>query len=266
MMTARLAVSVGVTVAMAVGVASAGPTMYKLGTATGGIAVYYNDTTEIPTNVSYFRAQSSNSMTDVNGAQFLFSTEEIDPNYPGISPATVFGTGKQFGLDLIVEHPTNTRTIPVLTGVDHTPPPTYAVNPTSLGPVAWALNDYKSGGPTNPSAVVVNTLFLGLAGQVSEFTLKPLGGGSYEAHFAGTLASDGIVRWYSEGTPDTDWSVFGIATWVIFEGNLTYIRANDTTLGMDFYEGSIDFYAVPEPTTMAMLALVGVGFRLRRRK
>lgn len=242
------------------------PTMFKLGTGTGGVAVYYNDTAENPLNVSYFRAQYANSMTDVNGAQFSFSTVEIDPNYPGISPATIFGTHDNFGFDLIVEWETNTGVVPELHGVDRTPPPTYDLNPTDMGEMLWGLSDYKSGGPTNPSAIIVNTLFRGLAGTVLDYELQAITGG-WQMSLAGTLRSDNLAHWYTEGTPDTAWdAAYGIADWLYFESTLTYLVANDTTPGMDFYAGTIDLYVVPEPATVTLLMLGGVLVASRRKR
>jgi hypothetical protein len=241
------------------------PTMIKLGTATGGVAVYYNDATENPSNISYYRAQYANSMTDVNGAQFSFSTEDIDPNYPGISPAAIFGTHDNFGFDMLVEWGTNTGVVPELHGVDRTPPPTYDLNPTDMGEMMWGVSDYKSGGPTNPSAVMVNTLFRGMAGTVLDFDLQEITGG-WQMSLTGTLRSDNLVHWYGEGTSDTVWdAAYGIANWLYFESALTYLVADDTTPGMDFYAGTIDLYVVPEPATLTLLVLGGALVASRRK-
>ncbi len=241
-------------------------TMYKLGTATGGVAVYYNDTVENPTNVSYFRAQCANSMTDVNGAQFSFSTEELDPNYPGISPATIFGTHDNFGFDLVVEWQTNTGVVPELHGVDRTPAPNYELDPTDMGEMLWGLSDYKSGGPTNPSAVMVNTLFRGLSLAVEDYELQTISGG-WQMDLAGTLRSDNLAHWYSEGVADTAWDAsYGVANWLYFEGTLTYLVAEDTTPGMDFYAGTIDLYGVPEPASLGLLLLGGAAIAARRKR
>lgn len=241
-------------------------TMHKLGTATGGVAVYYNDAVESPANVSYYRAQYANSMTDVNGAHFSFSTEELDPNYPGISPATIFGTHDNFGFDLVVEWETNTGVVPELHGVDRTPPPAYELDPTDMGEMLWGLSDYKSGGPTNPSAVAVNTLFRGLSLAVEDYDLQAISGG-WQMDLAGTLRSDNLAHWYSEGIPDTAWDAsFGIAKWLYFESTLTYLVAEDTTPGMDFYAGSIDLYGVPEPASLGLLLFGAVAIAARRKR
>ncbi len=242
------------------------PTMYKLGTATGGIAVYFNSEEETPTNVAYFRAQYNNSVTALNGAQFTFSDEAPDPNFPLLTPAAVFGSGSQFGFDLIAVAPTNTLTPPTFTGVDRTPPPSYALDPTDMGELPWGVSDYKSGGPGNDTAVIVNTLFAGESLYVDGdgFVLTEISGG-FEATFTGTLRTDGLVHWYGEGISDTPWGTYGIADWCYFEGTLTYLTAEDHTPGMDFYAGSIDFWAVPEPGTVALVLLGGLSLLRRRR-
>jgi len=220
------------------------------------MAVYYNSTTENPFNIAYFRAQAVNSVTDVKGAIFTFSNEPVDPNYPGITPKTVFGDNGQFRLDLIIEAPTNQITVPVLLGVDRTPPPDYTYNPTSLGPVMGGINDYKSG-------VVVNTLFK-VVGGTADVSIESLGGSNYKAVFSGTLDTDGVVRWFGEGIADTVFTDLGIPPWVEFSGELIYTRADDTTPGMDFYAGSIDFYALPEPASLGFLLLSGLPWLSRR--
>ncbi|MBN1344464.1 MAG: PEP-CTERM sorting domain-containing protein [Phycisphaerae bacterium] len=236
-------------------VSNAEPVRYKLGTATGGIAVYYNSGDENPLNLAYFRAQAYNSVTDVRGAGFAFSTEEIDPNYPGITPAAVFGDHGQFRFDLIMAHSTCTIPVPELVGVDRTPAPTYAYDPTSLGAMLAAVSGYQGAG-------VVNTLVVGQDG-IGSVGYESLGDANWKATFSGSLLTDGTVRWYTEGVGDTSFTALGISPWIEFSGDLYYWRANDTTVGMDFYEGSIDFYVVPEPMTLSLLGL-GILALVRR--
>jgi len=74
-------------------------TWVPVGTAEGGIAVYFNDTNEVPTNVSYIRVQYANSTTNVNGA----SISMLEPF------KTIFGDLGQYGFDGIALAPTNTN-------------------------------------------------------------------------------------------------------------------------------------------------------------
>lgn len=75
-----------------VGLAVQAQTWVPTGTATGGVAVYYNDTNEDPTNVSYLRVQYANSTTNVNGA----SISMLEPF------TTIFGDLGQYGFDAIL--------------------------------------------------------------------------------------------------------------------------------------------------------------------
>jgi hypothetical protein len=239
------------------GIAVGAPVKYKIGTTTGGVAVYYNDTNENPLNIAYFRAQAYNSITDVAGAAFAFSTEPIDPNYPAITPAAVFGDHGQFRFDMILEYPSNRISVPVLVGLDRTPAPDYDYNPTSLGSMKAAVNHYNG-------TTLINTLFKVDDGTATG-AYESLGGGNWKVTFSGTLDTDGVVRWYSPGTPDTPFSSYGLAPWVEFSGELIYTRADDYTPGMDFYAGNIDFYGVPEPGTVGLLLLGGLVLAHRKR-
>lgn len=242
------------------------PKDFHLGSASGGIAVYYNDTSEGPTNVSYFRAQAHNSMTDVRGAQFAFSTIAPDPNYPTMTPAVIFGSHDNFGFDLIAEFETNTSVVPELHGVDRTPASSgYALDPQDMGPMAWGINDYKPGGVTGPTSAIVNTLIKGIAGEVLSYELEPVQGG-WQMTMGGTLRTDNFAYWYGEGIANSPWEAsYGVAPYVWFEGTLTYLVADDVTPGMDFYAGTIDFYAVPEPASLLLL-VAGAMPLLRRRR
>lgn len=120
-----------------------------VGTATGGVAVYFNNATEIPANVSYLRVQYENSITDVNGAW-------IQMNEPFKS---IFGDLGQYGFDLIAVAPTNANpSSPVLYAYDWS-----GTTPVPVGPVMWATNVYSNWtqGPKDPTAIVLNSSLRG---------------------------------------------------------------------------------------------------------
>lgn len=220
-------------------------TWVPTGTATGGVAVYFNDTNEVPTNVSYLRVQYANSTTNVNGAHIsLFAPFN-----------TIFNDLGQFGFDLIAVAPTNTNpTPPVLTAYDWN-----GTTPVPSGAVLWAMNDYKpgSGGPTNPTNIVYNSTLRGSTGTPVSFTLTPLGGGSFKADFAAILNSDGLIHWYNPLYPDTP-IPYPFTGRFLVTGTLIYDKSQDTTPGMDFYAGTMNLYAEAIPDA-ATLTLFGTG-------
>lgn len=129
-----------------------------LGTATGGIAVYYNSPAENNLNLSYLRAQFGAG--SLNGGAFTFdNTVDVAAllgQGSGTTFSNLFGDVGQFGFDLIVALPGNTQTIPTLTAYDN----------TNSGPVAsgdsvqWAINDYNvnSGGGSPRSVRPIRTI------------------------------------------------------------------------------------------------------------
>lgn len=232
-------------------------TWVPVGTATGGVAVYFNDTTEIPANVSYLRVQYANSTTNVNGAHISM----LEPF------KTIFGDLGQYGFDLIAVASTNTNP---------TPPVLYAYDwngstPVQNGTVLWATNVYSDwyNGPTNPSAYVLNSTLRGTSGTPVSFTLTPLGGGSFQADFAAILNSDGLIHWYNPAYPDMP-IPYPFTGKFLVTGTLIYDKNLDTTPGMDFYAGTMNLYAQAIPDT-ATLTLFGTGLLplaalLRRRR
>lgn len=233
-------------------------TWVPVGTATGGVAVYFNDTNEVPTNVSYLRVQYANSTTNVNGAW-------IDLFWPFSDPA-LFNDLGQYGLDLIAVAPTNTNpSPPVLYAYDWD-----GATPVQNGAVLWAMNDYKpgSGGPTNPSNSVYNSTLRGTSGTPVSFTLTPLGGGSFRADFAAILDSDGLIHWYNPIYPDAP-ILYPFTGKFLVTGSLIYDKNQDTTPGMDFYAGTMNLYAqaIPDAATVTLFGtgLLPLAALLRRR-
>jgi hypothetical protein len=266
--------------AMTVASASAATITLDLGQATGGIGMYYNHPPEDPmggANLAYMRAQIGQG--NVNGAAFAFDTTDlgyIDPLLAGLTMANIFGDQGQFGFDLVV--PGNpTIPVPTLMAVDNG-----GVPEGNVGPVVWAVNDYKPGGPVNPAATRDNSLFRSIDADpgnsltLDTFDVTGLGGGIWTVNIAGTLISDNYIHWFNPGTSDADLSDFlGLNPVIGFSGTLTYNRALDVTPGMDFYAGNIDFTLtanipdtdVPDAgSTAAMLSLAGFGLALFRRR
>lgn len=231
-------------------------TWVPVGTAYGGVAVYFNDTNEVPDNVSYLRVQYANSTTNVNGALISLSAPFN----------SVFNDQGQYGFDVIAVAPSNTNP---------NPPVLYAYDwngsiPVQGPQVLWAMNDYKPnfGGPTNPGNIVYNSPLRGSTGTPVYFTLISLGGGSFQANFAAILDSDGFVHWYNPALPDTP-IPYPFTGKFRVTGSLIYDKSQDTTPGMDFYAGTMYLYAqaIPDAATLTLFGtgLLPLAVLLRRR-
>lgn len=253
---------VGVAMALALLPAAQAQTWVPVGTAEGGVAVYFNDTNEVPSNVSYLRVQYANSTTNVNGA----SISMLEPF------KTIFGDLGQYGFDAIAVAPTNTKPISTL-------PKLYAYDwdgatPVQGPSVLWAMNVYSNltQGPKDPGAYVQNSTLRGNSATVLNFTLTPLGGGSWQAFVDVVLDSDGFIHWYTPGSPDTPFlpNAYPFNGKFRVTGTLTYNKNQDTTPGMDFYAGTVNLYAQAIPDapaiTLFMAGLVPAATLLRRRK
>lgn len=240
-----------------VGLAVQAQTWVPTGTATGGVAVYYNDTNEVPTNVSYLRVQYANSTTNVNGA----SISMLEPF------KTIFGDLGQYGFDAILVASTNTNpSPPVLYAYDWN-----GTTPVPGSPVLWAMNVYSNWtqGPRDPSAIVQNSTLRGNSGSVLSYTVTPLGGGSYQAFVDVVLDSDGFIHWYNPLLPSSPFPYPFTGKFRV-TGTLTYDKSQDTTPGMDFYAGTVNLYAqaIPDGSTLLLFAtgITPVAYALRRRK
>ncbi|MCL6475734.1 MAG: hypothetical protein K6U75_11865 [Firmicutes bacterium] len=231
-----------------------------VGTATGGVAVYFNDTNEVPANVSYLRVQWANSITNVNGASISMS----EPF------KTIFGDLGQYGFDAIFVAPTN---------ANPTPPVLYAYDWNGSSPVQgpqvlWAMNVYSdwTHGPKNPAAIVLNSTLRGNSATVLNYTLTPLGGGSFQADIDVVLHSDGFIHWYNPAFPDTPFlpNAYPFNGKFRVTGTLVYDKNSDSTPGMDFYQGTVHLYAqaIPDASTVTLFAsgLLPMAALLRRRK
>lgn len=227
-----------------------------LGTAVGGIGVYYNNNGggENPANQSYLKAQFSQANT--NGAEFTFSTAPIAGN--GLSWNAIFSGfvfPSQHGLDLLLPAPTADGTAP--------PPPLDAFDnvdstvagATNAGPVVWGINDYKGSspsGPANPANSSINTAFrsngLDPGAVLFNFDVSQAGP-IFTAEVSGVLTSDGLIHWFGPTTGSnpnftTDMIDFGMNGLFYFSGTLTYDSTGDTGVDLvDFYSGSIDLVA-----------------------
>jgi hypothetical protein len=240
-----------------------------LATGTGGIAVHYNSTGgETPTNVSYFRAQFSDS--NDNGALFNFSADPIpgtDP--PGPQPAADWyslfqAVPDQFGFDLVLPStPTADGSVPAPLLTAYENGNNSLAGRIAAGPITWAINGYTgaTNGPANPANDVINSLLRGgsgadttvasgsgpvtLTGDGVTVTLGvpvPTANG-FLIDVDGVLVSDGLIHWYTTTTPDSPVSNFELTGDLFFSGTLEYDGTTDMTVGMDFYAGSIEFEA-----------------------
>ncbi|HOQ06160.1 MAG TPA: hypothetical protein PKY88_13220 [Anaerohalosphaeraceae bacterium] len=266
----------------------------KLGTAGGGLMIYYNNLDwnqdgvisgydENVNNQAYIRAQFGYNNT--NGAPFQFD----DTKYNGVSFNDIFSgqpVGQsQFGFDLIGMAPTYSPlggvippTVYFADNVDNTPAGALLtqVFPTP-SQAAWAINDYKE--PSGPAAgFLTNSLFRGTAFtlNVNSWTVDPTGT-LYTMQISGTLITDGQIHWYNPALGTTPMSNWGMAGTFLYTGTLIYDKnytragwdygwntyANGLENGKDqkdFYVGTIEIYAdvIPEPASVTLLALGGL--------
>jgi len=247
-----------------------------LGTATGGVAVVYRSSLEDPTNISYLRAQFS--PTNSNGGAFSFDSTTPILDSPDTF-ASVFGDVGQFGFDLIVPVDlTNSPPQPLLTPYDNVNNTLAGRAVGTPGSIQWAINDYNQNpnspgySPSHPLNQSLNSLLRGPTGDL-DFNVSAIPGG-YQVEFTGELISDGFIHWSNPAITDTPLAALGGDVRLFFSGTLTYLTAEDTTVGMDWYAGDVNFTLeytpVPEPSTMALagcglLGLAAAAWRKKRR-
>jgi hypothetical protein len=222
------------------------------GVGTGGVAIYYNDNGggEVPTNQAYLQAQFSVGDTDT-GMPYVFdntpltgaSTFSFHDLYSGL-----VWPESQFGIDLILEAPTSigNPVTPVLNAYDNGD--NTVGGRILVGPVSWAINDYKPHAPDIDAGDVLNSMVRsaspGAPGDVvitrNDVTVSV---SIYTSVLEGFLVSDGIHHWYTVGQPDSPMANFGLSGVFYFSGTLTYDVNTDVDPLMDFYEGSVTLTA-----------------------
>ncbi len=262
----------------------------KLGTATGGMMIYYNNMDvsgagggpdgvisgydENPLNQAYIRSQFSYNNTD--GMAFQFD----NTNLGGFSWNSIFSGqpvgSSQFGFDFFAMAPTYNSGGGVIP-----PTPVFADNAISgqagegqfqvASPVAWAINDYKFN-PPGAGGVIDNSLFRGTNSTFNVANLT-VTGTVYTMTVNGWLNSDGFMHWYNPAQPHTDMTSWHMGDDLYFTGVLTYDKAGDSGEDQkDFYAGNIDIYVqISEPGVLlllgsSMLGLALVGRKTRRQR
>jgi len=218
--------------------------------ATGGVGVYYNNNGggENPANQAYMKAHFSYG--NLNGAELSFDNSPLSGNGL-LTWRNLFGqvSPPQFGLDFVLEAPTNDNSvvIPVLNAYDNTN--NTVAGRALVGPVTWAINDYKGSapnGPANPATSIINSQFRSQSPgnplvdiEITQLELSNVGP-IYTVAIAGKLVSDGITHWYTVGTPDSPMSNYALDGEIFFSGTLTYDSTGDAGTDLvDFYAGTI---------------------------
>lgn len=218
-------------------------------TATGGIAIYYNNNGggENPLNQAYARAQFSQA--NANGAELNFDSTPLPGTGGALSWYNIFQVvPNQFGLDLVLTAPTTDGSVPapVLNAYDNVDGS--IANRSLAGPVSWAISNYTGAttGPANPLNSIINSNFRGGTGANDGvvFTQTPVppfpNGNLFTVDATGELQSDGWIYWYTPTTPDSPVSNFELTGKFFFSGQLTYDSTGDTGADLvDFYAGTI---------------------------
>jgi len=256
-------------------------TTIKLGTATGGMMVYYNNIDvsgaggfpdgivsgydEKPYNVAYTKAQ--NGYSDTKGMYFQFDSTPIPglgtENWNNIFSGQPVGQS-QFKFDLLAKaltyNPLGGVVVPGMSFVDFDYPSsttyTQVIPPSDA---AWAINNYQGGTP-------INSLLRGTGITLTYSNLQPIITGSaitgYTMDLAGELTTDGFIHWYYGANGTTDMTTWGLTDVISLNGTLAYNMIGDFGVDQrDFYAGSIDFYVTTVPVPGAIL-LGGIGISL----
>ena len=261
---------------------TAGATRIDLGTATGGLMIYYNNLDnsgagggpdgvisgydENPANQAYMQGQYSASSTD--GMAFQFDPTDLGGfNWNDIFSGQPVGSS-QFGLDLIVAAPTydpsggvSLPDVNFVDNVDNSLANAVYTDAFPESPMAWAINDYKWS-PPGTGGAPLNSLLRGTAMTMTG-TVTPPGTGEtiWTLDVDGTLVSDGLIHWYNPALGSTALSSWYLGDTLYYSGTLYYDQAGDVGAGQrDFYAGDLTLQveAIPEPFTMAGLVL-GIG-------
>jgi len=267
-----------------------------LGTASGGIMIYYNQIDnngangvpdgvvsgydENPYNIAYTRAQFSDM--DTSGMAFQFDTADLG----GFSWNDVFSGqpegSSQYGFDFICQADTYDSaggvTLPEMDFVDYdwAGPNLNNVHTPVIPPetCAWVLNVYQGGSSSGPGtgSEVRNSTIRGTEIAMTFSNVQFDGVSVYTVDFEAGLLSDGLIHWYgdtgSNGDGTTDLSSWGLSDTFYMSGTLSYDMAGDFGADqMDWYAGDIVIQTelVPEPATLCLLGLGALAI-IRRRK
>lgn len=254
MSTDRFALSVAAALLLSLAPPAQAQVTIPLATATGGAAVYYNDNGvgEVATNAAYVRAQFS--LTNTNGAVLDFDSTPLPGTGGALSFFDLFQASPgQFGADLIAEAPTSDGTVPTptLTAFDNGDNTLAGAVPA--GPVDWAISGYSGpggSGPADSANGIINSLFRGGNGDGSSLsvTLGPVqqNGSLFTVDFELELVSDGLIHWYTLGTPDSPVGDFELTGRLFASGTLTYDAqgpGETSTNLVDFYAGTVTISA-----------------------
>jgi hypothetical protein len=271
--------------------------LVKLGTAGGGLMIYYNNLDisgaggvpdgivsgydEKPINQAYVKAQFGYSNT--NGSPFQFDNTDLGLG-GGLTWNSIFSgqpVGQsQFGFDLqgtaASYNGAGGVAIPAVSFADNTNNDAAGALLTNVIPgelQAWAINNYEGGAQ---SGQLINSLFRGTSYTMAVTNFQVVGN-TYVMTISGDLNSDGIFHWYTINQPDSTLASWQLSDKLSYTGTLIYNK-DYRTLGyengtntysnglenghdqMDFYAGNIDIYVsvVPEPGTLALLGMGGL--------
>ncbi len=236
----------------------------EYGTTGGGIAVYYNDNNnnglggngENPANRAFLKTQfdgTKDIFGSVAGAPYLFSNAPLKGGSAfswHILYSGLIWPESQFGLDLVATLPTSDGSVPTpalqaYDNVDGT-----VANRNLVGPVTWALDDYKPHLPDISVGDVVNSLIRSQSPGIPltdiEITRLDVSGPGpmFVMDIGGKLRSDGLHHWFAPSTPDSPMLNFALNGEFFFTGTLTYNSAGDDGTDLiNFYAGSLTILA-----------------------
>ncbi len=275
----RLLLAMAIVAAGAAGAAA--QTSIKLGEATGGLMIYYNNLDvsgaggvpdsvisgydENPGNQAYIRLQFGYG--DDDGAEFAFDdTNDVDPVTGGVQTWHDIFSGlpageTQFGLDMQATAATYNAgggvlipSVDFADNVDNTVAGAALSNVIpSQSQIAWAVNDYKGGSGSGPGngGSIINSLLRGTSFTLNVTDLRSVGT-TYEIDVEGELVTDGDIHWYNPAFGSTDLATWMLSDTLTFDGTLVYetmyslkpwgTAANTYASGLENGSDQRDFY------------------------